>query len=711
MQVLHLTDLHFRREQAFQKQLIKALLDDIRQKVADSLSPDAIVFSGDLVQNPDDSDIFKHFAELFFYPLLSAVRLTSKEVVFCPGNHDVSFRTVNEWSAERSNVQEHLGNVDSLDNYLKAGPAKAYVRAISAGFFDFLNSIGQSWDHQPLNHVYNFPAHKFSFVAISTAFGCGTEGSAHDRGKLALPPEHTLHAFQSVPDGYRCISLMHHTIADLSEQSNRSFSPILEKNSEAHFFGHVHLAKPSAIKAPESSCFLIQGGALYERNGAFNSYSIVEIGPKADQVSAHYRTYFPARDCFDIGVNVAKEGTFYSSEEAKSFWQNYAPPVDNDAICIFLMDTQKDVVRRLDKTITTKSLMDTFVDPVITREDEHGHHKLTTNQILHSTNDLVISCAAEYGSTSLANYLAILFHKECVAISKAAVPCVLDARTIKGAYPAIVESALRGGLPDSSDARFKLRALHDSGRLVLILDNFDAGNEGHFEFVQAVRELYPKARMILLTKMPFIDMQRLKPVVGIKEFDFYQVRTLTRGKIRTLVENWKLPARYRTDTVVEEISTRFDALGIPQTAAYVAIYLDVLEGVDGFNPINSSTVIEQFVENALQKYKPVYAFRSSFDYRNQIDYLGAIAEQMCRQNIFLVDYSEGYNWTKSYFDDLGQEHDLTLWRTESSRTKETRSISAMVFFYPSSLLIECSSRKSLDNGCSMSTGTQTIFPS
>ncbi len=85
---------------------------------------------------------------------------------------------------------------------------------------------------------------------------------------------------------------------------------------------------------------------------------------------------------------------------------------------------------------------------------------------------------------------------------------------------------------------------------------------------------------------------------------------------------------YSVDAVVDEIHSRFLALGIPQTAAYVVIYLSVLQDIDGFNPINSSTVIEQFVESALQKYKPVYVFRSAFDYRNQIDYLGAIAERM-----------------------------------------------------------------------------------
>jgi hypothetical protein len=179
------------------------------------------------------------------------------------------------------------------------------------------------------------------------------------------------------------------------------------------------------------------------------------------------------------------------------------------------------------------------------------------------------------------------------------------------------------------------------------------------DFVATLRASYSKARLILVAKLPLIDMQRLKPVVGLADFDFYQVRTFTRAKIRSLVDKWKLPPRYRTDTVVEEISTRFDALGIPRTAAYVAIYLSVLEEIDGFNPINSSTVIEQFVESALQKYKPVYAFRSSFDYRNQIDYLGAIAEQMCRNNTFSIEYHVLYDWTKDYFDHLGQEHDLS----------------------------------------------------
>jgi calcineurin-like phosphoesterase family protein len=187
MQLIHVTDLHFKSEQPFQKRLIRALLNDIRQRVAGGLVPDAIIFSGDLVQNPDEPAAFECFADAFFHPLLEAARLSSKEVVFCPGNHDVSFKAIEEWKDERAKLQRHLTQGSGLDDYLRTGPARAYVRAISSGFYDFVSAVGQPWDEDLLNKVYNFPAHKFSFVSLSTAFGCGTEGSSYDRGKLAIP--------------------------------------------------------------------------------------------------------------------------------------------------------------------------------------------------------------------------------------------------------------------------------------------------------------------------------------------------------------------------------------------------------------------------------------------------------------------------------------------------------------------------------------------
>jgi hypothetical protein len=284
---------------------------------------------------------------------------------------------------------------------------------------------------------------------------------------------------------------------------------------------------------------------------------------------------------------------------------------------------------------------------------------VTTSDLLQGTSNVVISCTPEYGATSLLNFLAMQFHQECLNLKVAMVPSVIDGRRIKAAYPAAITSALRSGLPDSDDRRFKLQPLHDGGRLAVLIDDIDPSNNVHIAFLSLIRSMYPKARLIVAIKISMVDTQRLRPIIGIDEFDFVQVETLTRSKVRSLVEKWKLPTSYNMDAVVDEIHSRFLALGIPLTAAYVVIYLSVLQQIEGFNPINSSTVIEQFVESALQKYKPVYAFRSAFDYRNQIDYLGAIAERMCRKNQFIVEYEEIYQWTKEYFESIGLEHDFS----------------------------------------------------
>lgn len=100
-----------------------------------------------------------------------------------------------------------------------------------------------------------------------------------------------------------------------------------------------------------------------------------------------------------------------------------------------------------------------------------------------------------------------------------------------------MESHLRNGLPDSTNPQLKLQPLHDHGRLVVLIDNVDPANKAHQSFISAIQQTYPKARLIVAVKMPFVDTQRLRPLVGINKFDFMQLRTLTRTKVRSLVEN------------------------------------------------------------------------------------------------------------------------------------------------------------------------------
>jgi hypothetical protein len=328
------------------------------------------------------------------------------------------------------------------------------------------------------------------------------------------------------------------------------------------------------------------------------------------------------------------------------------------------------MLKQFDDTVTGRSLLETFVDPVIDRpkqsDDEDANsefeNKITIPKILESKKHTVIAFDHDTGGTSILKYLCMQYYAKCTVIPSLkafpVVPALLDASRLKP-YSANIASAIKGSLPETSDPSLKVQPLHDGGRLVLLVDEFDPGDEAHDRILKILKSEFPKARLIIAARVaPLLSEDYIRPDLKLDEFVFLHLKPFNRRRVRTLVEKWELSARYQTDVVVEEISVSFRALGIPLTAPYIAMYLSCLQEVNGFTPINSSTIIEQFVELVLEKYKPIHAFRSTFDYKNQIDYLAAIAEKMCEANDFIVDYKDVYDWTKEYFDSIGIDQDI-----------------------------------------------------
>ncbi len=243
-------------------------------------------------------------------------------------------------------------------------------------------------------------------------------------------------------------------------------------------------------------------------------------------------------------------------------------------------------------------------------------------------------------------------YQQCTEIKKPLVPVFLDARRLRP-YENGITSAFKAELPETTEVSLKFQSLHDSGRLLALIDDFDPTNEAHVQAISVLRISFPNVRLIIAAKLPLIYTEHLKPVIGIEKFLFLQLRPMTRGRVRLLVDRWGLPSGYESDFVVEEIVARFRRLGIPITPAHVVIYLSILSEVKGYNPVNSSSVIEQFVESVLDKYRPNFALRGAFDYRNQVDYLAAMAGRMCLQGEFIVGYSKFVQWTAEYFDGRG----------------------------------------------------------
>jgi hypothetical protein len=164
---------------------------------------------------------------------------------------------------------------------------------------------------------------------------------------------------------------------------------------------------------------MIQGGALYERSGLYNGYSCVACSVDNSHLVARYRTYYVDREEFDVGTNVAPKGAVFNSPAGTSYWENLVPAPSNDDVCLWLLETSDAVAKELDATITGKSLLATFVEPPITKQQSQDDeavntgYRFTIEDILKSRNHTALYCPTEHGATSILSLLAMKFHSDC----------------------------------------------------------------------------------------------------------------------------------------------------------------------------------------------------------------------------------------------------------------------------------------------------------
>src|ERR1700722_9037633 len=89
MRLLHISDLHYRRDSdADRVEILKAASADIASLAGDR-SFDAVIFTGDLVYSGTNYDDFGSAMDLCIPPILDASGTRLDQLVVVPGNHDI----------------------------------------------------------------------------------------------------------------------------------------------------------------------------------------------------------------------------------------------------------------------------------------------------------------------------------------------------------------------------------------------------------------------------------------------------------------------------------------------------------------------------------------------------------------------------------------------------------------------------------------------
>lgn len=230
---------------------------------------------------------------------------------------------------------------------------------------------------------------------------------------------------------------------------------------------------------------------------------------------------------------------------------------------------------------------------------------------------------SEYGLTSILRMLFINMYENCAELAFPQVPCLLDCRHLKD-YDSNITAFVSRGIPKSSEKSLTLENIHNAGRLLIVIDDVDPGDELHIRIIKRVCFIFYKAKVIFGVKAPNVLTRTFVPKIGLNNGTLVQASEFNRSRVRALIERWRLPGQYTTNSVIEHLMTKFRSLGIPITGTYLSIYLSVLENIKGYSQINSFTVIEKFVELFLEKHGKSVIFRRSFDSINQVDCLGGM---------------------------------------------------------------------------------------
>jgi hypothetical protein len=105
------------------------------------------------------------------------------------------------------------------------------------------------------------------------------------------------------------------------------------------------------------------------------------------------------------------------------------------------------------------------------------------------------------------------------------------------------------------------------------------------------------------------------------------------------------------DVALDQLITRFRALGLPLTPVYLTFLFSVYEQDPSFRPTSTASLVEKFVKKVLGKSTSDLS-SGSFDYENSVSLLAYLAGRMIVEDNYVVVHTDIYRWADQYLRDI-----------------------------------------------------------
>jgi 3',5'-cyclic AMP phosphodiesterase CpdA len=299
---LHLSDLHFRREEDYDERIVlRALLRDLAERIEEEgLRPDFVVVSGDIAFSgqPAEYDL----ARQFFDELLAVAGLGKDRLFPVPGNHDVDRSRISRGAA---GIAAPLTDRASVNQILANDADRTLLLARFAGYREFVNGyLGPhlAFDDAAPDTGYFYVrtlelgGRRIALLGLNSAWLA--HGGDEDRHKLALGERQVRAALDEAAGVDLRIALMHHPFDWLRDFDHADSEALLSDNCDFVLHGHLHQVGLLQARTPDSDAFVIAAGACYETREYPNSYNLVRLDLDTASGTVSLRRYSDARGGF-----------------------------------------------------------------------------------------------------------------------------------------------------------------------------------------------------------------------------------------------------------------------------------------------------------------------------------------------------------------------------------------------------------------------------
>ncbi len=614
MKILHLTDYHFSNDGAKSLQRQKDLATAVLNKAKD-IDFDLVFFTGDLVNDGKNKKWFNLANDLLIKPLLKEKGMSSSNLFFCQGNHDVNRDKIRKpyikYLDEEIEGNDHLNSfanfkeqdfVDTLDS--------------SRNYYEFLSSLdktkGDFISEMYTTHIREIDGKTFGIVSINTAW----RSNGDDENKLLFPTIFINEALEKIPNVYKKILLHHHPLNFFKSDNQYELEDLIHNKFDITFFGHIHKGLASIDYTPNTGLIkIISPAALKKHQGGEIGFSLVEFNFEKCKFLITTYLYNERHEFFYVSPNALEYDIPENKEikEQNSFRKTLRK----------LLKREEEVAKELFVAFgeKDKTFLDIFVNPILKQAavENVTIKSYDIKKILSDDSHYLIIDDDKCGKTSLLKKIQIdiLLDFE----HQTHIPFHLDMKYENDTLDIrLFVNRVRNYFDLN---RSKTEELLKNKKFVITIDNYIPSSYWQKNFFSELINKYPKCK-IIASSSKSADIEFNQHKFGDFEPIVLKFENLRKKQIRALTNKWTPMNSHKTEEIVLKISSIFRQMSIPYNFWSVSLFLWVFKRSGEKSIQNNVGLVSLYIESLLERENLIKS-NANFAYEKYLKLLGYLA--------------------------------------------------------------------------------------